>query len=614
MRRHKRLPVCRSGARLPSQSWRGRRRRSSARANVAQAPSSDKSSPVVAQVVAKRRRFADCRRQDGCRSSREGRPQVKRMGNVAIAGFVAWIFASVAWGQDSGLTLTQDNPLMRLVAAADWQRFGVIHEMVTDPSKMPTEEIRNLTAQSPFKHLFKGSKVSAAALEFILLKRDGRSVDAATTPRSRPNVVLVSISGLRGDRVSGSAASQLVAPRLDRLAREGVSFRKALAPAPWSPPSQVSLLTSLYPSYHGVEWYQGKDGPRLAANEPRLAVSLEQAGYRTAAMWADPAYRLRLGWERGFDTYEILRANAAVLVQRAMLWLEWQEFLTVRGLSDEPTFLMLQLADLGAPFTAPEAYVRAVAGAAAEVPSLDGEPIHGSAHERLLYDAEVRFVDDQIGLLCDALVRLGRWGDTLFVATSDHGYSLGERGAAATGLNLHDEFLHVPLVFSLPTQLAAEQQSSIVVTLLDVMPTVLDFVGVERPGSLQGRTLRPLMSTLTTPATGEVAQQVIFAELGPLEGEWAQPLRGKTIRTNRYKLIFERDAKGQRTKKIYRVIQDPGEGNDVYIEVTTDPDVANLERTLRGFARAGALYSSETPPPTPDVALLERLRSLGYEE
>lgn len=522
------------------------------------------------------------------------------------------LLVAVAPVRATELVIDQNHPLLSLVVAPEWSRFQLIHDLVSNPNKVPTQEITDLTSVAPLKHLFAASPVATAALEFILLKREGRTIEPAASPRTRPNLLVLSVPGLRGDRVSGDAAERAVAPRLQRLAREGASFDKTLAVAPWSPPSLVSLLTSLYPSFHKVETYDGKRGPRLAPAEATLAGLLKAAGYRTAALLADPRLAPRLGWERGFDTFQAVTATAASQIQSATLWLEWHEYLTQRGLNDTPTFLFLQLLELGAPFTAPEAYVRTVAGADATLPPLDAPPTHGSAAERLLYDAEVRMVDDQIGLLCDALVRLNRWGDTLLVVTAEHGYSLGERGAAATGLNLHDEYLHVPLLLSLPSKIAAEQQKSLMVSLLDVAPTLLDFAGVERPASLQGQSLRPLLSTLEASASGEIAQQLLFAELGPLEGEWTQSVRGKTVRSNRHKLIVERDAQGTRQSRGYRLATDPNEGDDVYIELAQDPDFQHLEKALRAFTRAGATYAGSMPPPTPDAALLERLRALGY--
>ncbi len=533
-----------------------------------------------------------------------------------LATLGAWSFALLAAiaapVRAADLVLDQNHPLLNLVVAPEWNRFQVIHDLVTNPDKLPTQEILDLTSVAPLKHLFSASPVASASLAFVLLKREGKTIEPATTARTRPNVLVLSVPGLRGDRVGGDAAERAAAPRLQRLAREGASFEKALAVAPWSPPSLVSLLTSLYPSFHKVETYEGRRGARLAASETTLATLLKTGGYRTAALLADPRFAPRLGWERGFDTFHATTATAATQIQNATLWLEWHEFQTQRGLNDAPTFLLLQLLDLGAPFTAPEAYVRVVAGSEATLPPLDAPPTHGTAAERLLYDAEVRMVDDQIGLLCDALVRLGRWGDTLLVVTAEHGYSLGERGAAATGLNLHDEYLHVPLLLSLPSKIASEQQKSVMVSLLDIAPTILDFAGVDPPASMQGRSLRSLLSTLEASASGEIAQQLLFAELGPLEGTWAQNLRSKSVRSNRHKLIVERDAQGTRQSRGYRLASDPNEGDDVYVELAQDPDFQHLEKSLRAFARAGATYTGSMPPPTPDAAQLERLRALGY--
>src|SRR5262249_60656190 len=103
---------------------------------------------------------------------------------------------------------------------------------------------------------------------------------AATSPRSRPPVILVTIDTLRADRLGSYGSPRGLTPSLDAFAREATRFSAAVSQVPLTLPSHATILTGLHPAHHGV---RTNDGFRLPAGVPTLAESLKATGYTTAA-------------------------------------------------------------------------------------------------------------------------------------------------------------------------------------------------------------------------------------------------------------------------------------------------------------------------------------------
>src|SRR5262245_61179953 len=180
---------------------------------------------------------------------------------------------------------------------------------------------------------------------------------AASQPRTRPPVILITIDTLRADRL-GSYGSRLgLTPSLDAFAREATRFTAAVSQVPLTLPSHATILTGLHPAHHGI---RTNDGFRLASGVPTLAESLKAAGYRTAAFIG--GYPLRgstSGLTRGFDRYddEFLSApdaterSADAVLQSAAAWLEEQR--------EQPFFAWIHLFDPHSPYTPPAPFANA---------------------------------------------------------------------------------------------------------------------------------------------------------------------------------------------------------------------------------------------------------------
>ncbi len=314
-------------------------------------------------------------------------------------------------------------------------------------------------------------RFGGAALVLLLLPRAG-VLAGPSGPDSRPNLVLITIDTLRADYLSSYGSRRVKTPTLDGLAAEGVLFENAYCQVPLTPPSHASILTGTYPATHGLrDFTSGPLGPDL----PTLATVLEAQGYRTAAFVSafvlDRSWGLGRGFQLYFDEFDAsaggggqqadVQRPANETLDRALPWLESAE---------APFFLWLHLFDPHHDYEPPEPF--------------------RSLYRDDPYAGEVAWVDSQLARLVGVLRSRGVYEDTLVVATSDHGEGLGQHGEREHGFFLYEEVIRIPLIFKLPSSLgAAGSRVGEVVQSIDILPTVLQVLGLQAPPSVEGRGL-----------------------------------------------------------------------------------------------------------------------------
>ncbi len=396
----------------------------------------------------------------------------------------------------------------------------------------------------------------------------------ALRPR-RPSLLLVTIDTLRADRVGAWGYAAAETPHLDRLAARGARFARAQAPVPLTGPSHATLLTGTYPPVHGV-----RDNVTFSLGErhPTLAALLKARGYHTAAFVAAYPVAADFGFARGFDEFHEDLHQSPVpgegaerpgneVADQFIAWLERRE--------SGPFFAWVHLYDPHAPYSPPPPYRERFAG----------RP----------YDGEIAFADAQVGRMADALARTGRERDTLVVALSDHGESLGEHGERTHAILIHEATQHVPLILAGPG--IAPRVVEDRVGTVDVLPTVLGLLGITPPAGLQGRDLRPALEGRALPSEPLYTESLF----GRLNCRWA-PLRG--ITQDDWKLV--RGA----TSELFDLASDPSESRD---RSRDEPDrVARLESVLSAALRTMAPGGDSARPVAISPEQEERLRSLGY--
>ena len=343
-------------------------------------------------------------------------------------------------------------------------------------------------------------------------------------------VILISIDTLRADRLPVYGYDALSTPAIEGLARDGVVFESAFSHVPLTLPSHLSIFTGRLPHRHGVRANVGYGFKPDA--QPFLPEMLARSGYGTgAAVSAYPLSR-SAGFGAGFDffddaedftTHEHLRPGHKTL-EALLPWL--------RRVADDPKpfFLFFHLFEPHLPYDAPAAF---------------------TTPGRSPYDAEVATADHLVGVLLDELRRLQVYDRAVIILLSDHGEGLGDHGELEHGMLLYREVLQVPLILKLPDNAAASRRISGVVGLSDVMPTLLDLLGMDVPADLDGISLVGSIF-----GDGEPAPRTLFAEtLYPrLEMGWSELF--SALRQDGHLI------KGPETE-LYDWVADPAETQDL---------------------------------------------------
>jgi arylsulfatase A-like enzyme len=427
----------------------------------------------------------------------------------------------------------------------------------------------------------------------------------------RPNIILVTLDTTRADHFSSYGYPRDTTPRMDRIAGEGVRFVRAQAQSATTPVSLASLLSGRYPYRHGLRTLHGHRNNRISGDTPLLQETLRAAGYATAAFVSAYPASSDFGLARGYDHFDeaflesrepkiepsgLVRTGrsqrtAAETNALALAWL--------REHADAPFFVWIHYFDPhDARFTPPQEFVSKW---------VQARPRQGKTYLRELYDAELAYVDQNIGQLADQLKGMGRWDDTLMVITADHGEGLGDHDWWGHGI-LYQEQLRVPLIVRGP----GIDRGSVVDRLVqhvDIAPTLLDIAGQGAPDELSdGRSILPLMrgaaaaeETRSTYAEVHNARAFSKNARALTQGEMY------SVRHGAMKLIHIPLDPVQ--DQLYDLARDPGEQHNIIGE---RPDVV---AALRADLKARNAIDRHIPDPSalPDD-VRARLEALGYLE
>ncbi|HEV2856079.1 MAG TPA: sulfatase-like hydrolase/transferase [Thermoanaerobaculia bacterium] len=398
--------------------------------------------------------------------------------------------------------------------------------------------------------------------------RETSSTSSTVAPsREGADVVLVTIDTLRADAVGFAGNPRVETPTLDRLAAAGKVFDGAHAHNVVTLPSHANILTGLYPYQHGV---RDNSGFALPARVPTLATLLKKAGYATGAFVAAYPLDSRFGLNQGFDVYDdsfprgsnpdefvIAERRGDQVAAAARSW--WD------GQKGKRRFLWVHLYDPHAAYDPPEPFA--------------------SRYQDNLYLGEVAATDSFLAPLLGPFLD-GREPPALVVVTADHGESLGEHGELTHGLFTYEPTLKVPLLVWGPG--VKPERDHRAARHVDIVPTVLSFLGLETPAGLPG-------ASLLAAAPAQETASYFEALSTNLNRGWA-PLRG-LLREGR-KLI------DLPLPELYDLPRDPREEKNLF---------AGERRAARAL-RDALPRESVWPPPKGAVSPEEeaRLRSLGY--
>jgi arylsulfatase A-like enzyme len=409
-------------------------------------------------------------------------------------------------------------------------------------------------------------------------------------PYAGANVVVVVIDTLRADRLATYGYERQTAPFLDGLARRGVVF-DGLSPSSWTKPATASLLTGLHPLRHQA--IARTDAlPRAART---LAELLRAEGYRTfgvsANRWVSPPF----GFAQGFEQLVVGEADDSAVLSREI----WPALDAI----EEPFFLYVHWMDPHSPYAPRIAWDGGPPPTGGPVRVHDLHPYYplqrdpaALSRARDLYDGEIRGADDSLARLMRELERRGFLDRALVVVTSDHGEEFEDHGRLNHGASLYQEVVRVPLVFYANPPLPAARPGR--ASLLDVVPTLLDLVGVDAPPG-HGFDGQSLAEVVQGRATVDPARSFLLHV--DLDGAAVALVSG------RHKLVLSR---WPYAKQLFDLAADPGERTDrLGAAPSTFSALARLLATSFNQLSSRALRRERAAV---DAGLRAQLDALGY--
>ena len=475
------------------------------------------------------------------------------------------------------------------------------------------------------------------------------------------NIVLLTLDTLRADHLGCYGNDSVQTPNIDQLAREGVLFENAFAPVSTTLPSHSTILTGLYPHQHGV---RDNGVYYLPEEQVTLGEILSDEGYATGAFVSAFVLDRRFGIDQGFDTFDDEMENPLVaskeeseesLPKYSKWWMDtWAkpyqrvggstvdraiEWIGAQG-GDKPLFCWVHLFDPHMPYTPPQPWLEKLSsdydgpmdGTMATVMD-ESEKLGGAIrNEDLarmieLYGGEVAYTDHEVGRLLDALDEKGLRGRTLIILTADHGEGFGEHIGICFehSKSVYDEVLRVPLIVAAPAGAPASTppassppaagvrgaRSKYLASLVDILPTALDYAGVDAPAGIAGVSLR-------RKAGVDDPNRTVYFEALCSKQALPDPVFFKGVRTRDFKLfgMIERKDQGRQALFLYDEQIDPGEMQNLLTsESGRGPVYDRMKGELRrlfDLSRVDEKNPSNFWPLQDDVERRDRMRSLGY--
>ena len=390
------------------------------------------------------------------------------------------------------------------------------------------------------------------------------------------NIVLVTIDTLRADHLPAYGYKNVKTPAIDKFAAGSLIFEDAIAHTPMTLPSHASILTGLLPIAHGV---RDNAGFSLDPRVTTLAERLKEQQYRTAAFVSAFVLDSQFGLAQGFDVYsdEFTLTQGGVsnldLYRRAEATQKHVDS-WLRKNKDQKFFLWVHYYDPHDPYEPPEPFSK--------------------EYRSSLYDGEIAYTDQAFGKLQDTLQELGLTDKTIVVLTGDHGEGLGEHNERTHSLFIYNATQHVPLLIHLPGGKSRRIEKT--VSHIDLVPTLLEWLGLSADPQLQGRSLIPMLQS-----TQQLARAAYSESLFPeLHYGWS-PLR--SITTSSHKFIEAP------SPELYDRKMDRAETRNIFRQ---QPQVAESLRKQINDIVASQSIAAETATRKVDPETEEKLKALGY--
>jgi len=371
----------------------------------------------------------------------------------------------------------------------------------------------------------------------------------------KPNIIFYVIDGASADSMSVYGYNRRTTPYLERLAAEGAVFENAYSNSTWTMVSVPSFMTSLQSSVMGG-FKVGTDP--LPEQAETMAQRMHKAGYQTEVLTSNPYCGRTSSLDRGVDSIVDTQPNYEKY-EPPSFGLN-QEFWRMReAYPGEPYWAHFQPTDIHFPWKPSAPYAGLFAGLEdrqayqemrKKMYGITGDswdnifkkagidPVRYIQVIRNFYDESMAYQDHMIGRLVERLKDRGEWEKTLFIVASDH----GAKGAAVPFFDpnkpkyyaplLAAHRSRIPMIFVWPGRIAPGQRLTQTVSMIDMLPTILDLAGLPSAEIAQGQSLAPLLlgksGWTTRPVVLDefnVRDNYFFGSVEVIDGRWGASLR-----------------------------------------------------------------------------------------
>jgi N-acetylglucosamine-6-sulfatase len=433
------------------------------------------------------------------------------------------------------------------------------------------------------------------------------SAAGGAEPAARPNIVFILMDDLRSDALSCTRHPFVETPNIDRIAREGATFRNAFVTTPLCVPSRATYLTGQYPHTHGVTGQS--DHNALGRRLVTFPLLLQRAGYNTAYMgkWhVGDDDEPRPGFDRwvsftGQGDYVDPTLNVDGKVAKTPGYLtdiltdEAVEFISRPR--EKPFLLYLAHKGVHAPFIPAERHKNLFADtpivrAPSAQDTLEGKPVLArpgivlsprdpdvhSSDEMIRNQLRCLIsVDEGVKRIFDALEETGQLDQTVIVFTSDHGYFWGEHDLGGKH-GPYEESLRVPLLVRYPKLVEPGAKFDQFALSIDIAPTMLDLAGAAAPDEMEGRSLLPVLA-----GSASDWRKSFLAEFFLGNGTNRFPT-WQAVRTERWKYVRYPDYDGM--DELYDLAADPAEMHNIIEDQASRPFLAELQTEMKRLLKA----------------------------
>lgn len=475
----------------------------------------------------------------------------------------AWLAAPVALALSAGAAVLSVPELMQHSPEA-----ALAASLLPTPMEPPLDPSASGRAAETTAAVADGARLS---------ERERWSIAVRNAPRPKANVLLLTLESLSIGHLGYFGYERPITPNLDRVAAKSLRLRRAWSTATHSNYAQMAILSSLFPRRSGgLDTYRRLDYPRVLLHDV-----FHELGHATATISSqDETWQGMLRFQQtGTPTHfrhssdhkgPHIDIGSELVVQdqvTADLALEW-----IGQQGDRPFSIYVNFQSTHFPY-------RLARGTPAPYQPIDvtrgrfnylGYPDHDRQAVVNRYDNAVRYLDEQVGRLERGLERLGKLDDTIWVITSDHGENFHDHGQVTHGRTLFDSEARVPLLIHWPAKLEPADELEPVSTL-DILPTILDLMGLPPHPAFQGR-------SFASHSTDTAERPAIFMNIQGFKS-------ADGIVCWPWKLIVDR---GARTSHLFDLEHDPEELHDL---APREPDVAErLRGTLNAQMSAQLAY------------------------